>query len=70
MSKVFQEFHKTKSAAEKYKGNYEKAAQEMQERQTVYKNLATEARSSRKSPRIPSSRPSSATSTPPNSVRR
>ncbi|MDZ4402943.1 OmpH family outer membrane protein [Prosthecobacter sp.] len=43
MSKVFQEFHKTKSAAEKYKGNYEKAAQEMQERQTVYKNLATEA---------------------------
>ncbi|MCB1277190.1 OmpH family outer membrane protein [Prosthecobacter sp.] len=43
MSKVFQEFHKTKSAAEKYKGNYEKAAQEMQERQTVYKNLAAEA---------------------------
>jgi outer membrane protein len=43
MSKVFQEFHKTKSAAEKYKGNYEKAAQEMQERQTVYKNLANEA---------------------------
>lgn len=43
MSKVFQEFHKTKSAAEKYKGNYEKAAQEMQERQAVYKNLATEA---------------------------
>ena len=43
MSKVFQEFHKTKSAAEKYKGNYEKAAQEMQERQTVYKSLATEA---------------------------
>ncbi len=43
MSKVFQEFHETKSAAEKYKGNYEKAAQEMQERQTVYKNLATEA---------------------------
>ena len=43
MSKVFQEFHKTKSAAEKYKGNYEKAAQEMQERQTVYKSLAAEA---------------------------
>jgi outer membrane protein len=43
MSKVFQEFHKTKSAADKYKGNYEKAAQEMQERQAVYKNLATEA---------------------------
>lgn len=43
MSKVFQEFHKTKTAAEKYKGNYEKAAQEMQERQTVYKNLANEA---------------------------
>jgi outer membrane protein len=43
MSKVFQEFHKTKSAAEKYKGNYEKAAQEMQERQTVYKNLSAEA---------------------------
>ncbi len=43
MSKVFQEFHKTKSAAEKYKGNYEKAAQEMQERQAVYKSLAAEA---------------------------
>lgn len=43
MSKVFQEFHKTKSAADKYKGNYEKAAQEMQERQAVYKNLAAEA---------------------------
>jgi len=43
MSKVFQEFHKTKTAAEKYKGNYEKAHQEMQERQEVYKNLANEA---------------------------
>ena len=43
MSKVFQEFYKTKTAAEKYKGNYEKAHQEMQERQEVYKNLANEA---------------------------
>ncbi|MDB6004597.1 MAG: hypothetical protein JWR15_1584 [Prosthecobacter sp.] len=43
MSKVFQEFHKTKSAAEKYKGNYEKAQQEMVERQNVYKSLAAEA---------------------------
>lgn len=43
MSKVFQEFHKTKSAAEKYKTNYEKAGQEMQERQATYKNLAGEA---------------------------
>jgi outer membrane protein len=42
MSKVFQEFHKTKSAAEKYKGNYEKAAQEVQERQTAYKNMAAD----------------------------
>ncbi len=43
MSKVFQEFHKTKTAAEKYKGNYEKASQEMNERSTAYKNLANEA---------------------------
>jgi outer membrane protein len=43
MTKVFQEFHKTKSAADKYKGNYEKAGQEMQERQELYKKLATEA---------------------------
>lgn len=43
MSKVFQEFHKTKSAADKYKTNYEKAGQEMQERQAAYKNLAAEA---------------------------
>jgi outer membrane protein len=43
MSKVFQEFHKTKSAAEKYKANYEKAAQEMQGRSTLYKNLTAEA---------------------------
>lgn len=42
MSKVFQEFHKTKSAAEKYKGNYEKAAQEVQERQEAYKNMAAD----------------------------
>jgi outer membrane protein len=48
MSKVFQEFHKTKSAAEKYKGNYEKAAREMQERQAVYKNLAAEAQKMQK----------------------
>lgn len=43
MSKVFQEFHKTKTAADKYKGNYDKAAQEMTERQNTYKNLAAEA---------------------------
>lgn len=43
MSKVFQEFHKTKTAADKYKGNYEKAAQEMTERQEKYKSLAAEA---------------------------
>lgn len=42
MSKVFQEFHKTKSAAEKYKGNYEKAAQEVQERQEAYKNMGAD----------------------------
>ena len=48
MSKVFQEFHKTKSAAEKYKGNYEKAAQEMNERQNVYKSLAAEAQKMQK----------------------
>jgi len=53
MSKVFQEFHKTKSAAEKYKGNYEKAAQEMQERQAVYKNLATEAQKLQKTAQDP-----------------
>lgn len=53
MSKVFQEFHKTKSAAEKYKGNYEKAAQEMQERQTVYKNLAAEAQKLQKTAQDP-----------------
>lgn len=53
MSKVFQEFHKTKSAADKYKGNYEKAAQEMQERQTVYKNLAAEAQKLQKTAQDP-----------------
>ncbi len=53
MSKVFQEFHKTKTAAEKYKGNYEKAAQEMQERQAVYKNLATEAQKLQKTAQDP-----------------
>lgn len=53
MSRVFQEFHKTKTAAEKYKGNYEKAAQEMQERQTVYKNLANEAQKLQKTAQDP-----------------
>lgn len=53
MSKVFQEFHKTKTAADKYKGNYEKAAQEMQERQTVYKNLAAEAQKLQKTAQDP-----------------
>lgn len=49
MSKVFQEFHKTKSAAEKYKANYEKAGQEMKERQDSYKNLGAEAQKLAKS---------------------
>ncbi|MFO1482878.1 MAG: OmpH family outer membrane protein [Verrucomicrobiaceae bacterium] len=53
MSKVFQEFHKTKTAAEKYKANYEKAAQEMQERQNLYKNLATEAQKLQKTAQDP-----------------
>lgn len=43
MSRVFQEFHKTKTAADKYKLNYDKAAQEMKERQDVYKSLADQA---------------------------
>ena len=43
MSKAFQEFHKTKTAADKYKANYDKAGQEMAERQNTYKNLAAEA---------------------------
>ncbi|MFC5456675.1 OmpH family outer membrane protein [Prosthecobacter fluviatilis] len=43
MSKVFQEYHKTKTAADKYKTNYEKAAQEMTEFQNTYKNLTAEA---------------------------
>jgi outer membrane protein len=43
MSKVFQEFHKTKTAAEKYKANYEKAGAEMKERQAAYQNLGAEA---------------------------
>lgn len=53
MSKVFQEFHKTKSAAEKYKTNYEKAGQEMTERQTAYKNLAAEAQKLQKTAQDP-----------------
>jgi outer membrane protein len=43
MSKVFQEFHKTKTAADKYKANYDKAGQEMTNLQNTYKNLAAEA---------------------------
>lgn len=42
MSKAFSEFHKTKDAAEKFKGNVDKAQKEMNDRWTVYKNLMGE----------------------------
>lgn len=42
MKKAFEEFHKTQEAAETYKGNYNKAAAEMRERQDAYKKLSTE----------------------------
>lgn len=53
MSKVFQEFHKTKTAADKYKINYDKAAQEMKERQDVYKSLADQAQKLQKTAQDP-----------------
>ena len=42
MSKAFSEFHKTKEAAEKFKGNLDKAQKEMNDRWSVYKNLMTD----------------------------
>lgn len=42
MSKAFSEFHKTKDAADKFKGNIDKAQKEMNDRWTVYKNLMTD----------------------------
>lgn len=42
MSKAFSEFYKTKDAAEKFKGNVDKAQKEMNDRWTVYKNLMGE----------------------------
>jgi outer membrane protein len=42
MAKAFSEFHKTKSASESFKGNVEKATQEVNERWAVYKNLLGE----------------------------
>lgn len=42
MSKAFSEFHKTKDAAEKFKGNVDKAQKEMNDRWAVYKNLMTD----------------------------
>lgn len=42
MSKAFSEFYKTKEAAEKFKGNVDKAQKEMNDRWAVYKNLMTD----------------------------
>jgi outer membrane protein len=42
MKKAFEDFHKTQEAAETYKGNYNKAAGEMRERQDAYKKLTGE----------------------------
>jgi len=42
MSKAFSDFHKTKEAAEKFKGNLDKAQKEMNDRWSVYKNLMTD----------------------------
>ncbi|MFM2169011.1 MAG: hypothetical protein RIS79_3382 [Verrucomicrobiota bacterium] len=42
MKKAFEDFHKTQEAAETYKGNYNKAAGEMRERQDAYKKLTSE----------------------------
>lgn len=39
MAKAFSEFHKTKTASESFKGNVDKATQEVNERWAVYKNL-------------------------------
>ena len=42
MKKAFEDFHKTQESAETYKGNYNKAAAEMRERQDAYKKLISE----------------------------
>lgn len=42
MKKAFEDFHKTQEAAETYKGNYNKAAGEMRERQDTYKKLTND----------------------------
>jgi outer membrane protein len=42
MKKSFEDFHKTQAAAETYKGNYNKAAGEMRERQDSYKKLTAD----------------------------
>jgi outer membrane protein len=42
MEKAFSEFHRTKSASESFKGNVEKATQEINERWEVYRNLLGE----------------------------
>jgi|JI8StandDraft_1071087.scaffolds.fasta_scaffold125048_2 outer membrane protein len=42
MKKAFEDFHKTQEAAETYKGNYNKAAGEMRERQDAYKKLTSD----------------------------
>jgi outer membrane protein len=42
MAKAFSEFHRTKSASESFKGNVEKATQEINERWEVYRNLLGE----------------------------
>lgn len=42
MKKSFEDFHKTQTAAETYKGNYNKAAGEMRERQDSYKKLTAD----------------------------
>lgn len=42
MQKAFTEFYKTKEASEKFKGNVDKATQEVNERWSVYKNMLGE----------------------------
>jgi len=48
MSKAFSEYFKTKEAAEKFKGNLDKAQKEMNDRWSVYKNLMTEMKKLKK----------------------
>jgi len=42
MAKAFSEFHRTQTASESFKGNVDKATQEVNERWAVYKNLLGE----------------------------